>query len=155
MPEVLATCLVEQLRGIQLRIRTGLLILPSIWLGRESDIATLLGIDCQDLCRWILEKTPKGRKIIGLKVENIIENLTLILNENILIGSCVLVSNIDYILAGLSYSDRIRFWDFMRNSFRRDRGLIISFPIDSTNLLPVEEFSKWEDLERLAIWEVE
>ena len=155
MPEVETTSLVEQLRSVELRIRTGLLIVPDSWLGREDDIAASLGTSCQDLCAWVLDRVPRGRKILGIQVEAIIENLTQILNKPELIGSCILVSNSDFLLAGLSYNDRLRFWDFIRCSFRRERGLLLSFPHEATNLLPIQELKNWSSLERLAIWKDE
>jgi len=155
MSEVGTTSLVEQLRSVELRIRTGILIVPHSWLGQEDDIAAHLGISCQDLCVWILDRVPKGRKTLGIKVEEIIENLTQILNKPELIGSCILVSNSDFLLAGLSYDDRLRFWDFIRCSFRREKGLLLSFPQEATNLLPIHELKNWSSLERLAIWKDE
>ena len=152
MHEQSATSLINLLRSKELTIRTGLLLLPPYALGHEAEVAAHFGLGHQDICAWILGNTPTGRNTLGLSSELILDVLTEVVSDVAIPGRCILISNVDLLLAGIDDQDKVHFWNFYRNSFRRERGVVLCFPEKAFNLLPIEERKSWEAIERIATW---
>lgn len=144
--------LIQLLRSNELTIRTGLLLLPLYALGHESEIAAHFGIGHQDICDWLISKTPAGRSSLGLNSHLILDALTQIITDQTIPGKCVLISNVDILVAGVDFQNRTHLLSFLKNNFRRSRGMLLSFPETAHNILPIEQRDIWKSVERLAIW---
>lgn len=142
--------LVSLLKSEELRIRTGLLMVEPGGLPLVKEFGATLGLHCEDACELILRRTPEERKTIGLNVALVFEILTEIVDDATISGSCVMVSNLDIVLAGLGQSERDRFWYSLRGTFRRNRGLLAVFPVGAIAWMPVEERAIWEKDGRLV-----
>lgn len=153
MTDASVAALARLLCGEELRIRTGILLLGGSWLGREGELGARLNIGYQDLGQRTLEGVPSGRRFLGNTQNRLIADLSAVLADPRVPGRCVLVSNVDLFLAGLPPADHHRFWDFMRVTFRRARGLMLSFPSVATHLLPLGERDRWEEVGRIVVWE--
>lgn len=150
MPDDSVEQLVSLLRQTELRIRTGVVELPRNRLSRQTDLAVSYGVGYNDICAWKCAHVPTGRTHLGIRREDLAEDLSAVLSDLSVPGYCVWVSGLDILLARLPYSEREHFWQFMRSTFRPPRGLIISLPASATNILPDHERSLWRDFGRLA-----
>lgn len=150
-----AEALVRLLSSPKPRIRTGILELPPALIGQEAHIAVRLKAGHQDFRAWKLERVPEGRKSLTLTWETLVDDLRQVIAKPGIPGYCVLVSNLDILLAALRYSERERFWDFIRCTFRYPRGLLLSLPGQAPHLLPHNERQCWLECHRLAALEGE
>ena len=145
--------LVQLLRQPVLRIRTGILLVPPEFVGSEKDRAARLDMDAVDLQAWKLQHIGASSRYLGLSWESLIRDLQAILSEPHRPGHCLLVYNLDLFLSAFDYTDRLCFWDFLRTTFKRGRGLLLCLPIQALHLLPQDQRALWEDGGRLAVWE--
>jgi hypothetical protein len=153
MHKILPKELVDILKSGQLRIRTGLLLLSKEYQDSEAEIAVHLGIGHQNICSNILAQTPINKKLLGINRNYILENLDALIKDESIPGRCIFISGTDLLLAAISHEEVMHFWDFVRDNFRRDRGVLLSFPKDARILLPLNEISKWNEIERITFWE--
>jgi hypothetical protein len=152
MNEFASKELSKLLRTKELRFRTGILLLTRAWFSREAEVSAYLDVEHVDLTKWKLNRVPLDRRYLDIRWETLVEDLSTIVNDNKVYGQCILISNVDLFVAALPFEDRLRFWDFMRTTFRRPRGLILSFPAESPHLLQDDERQKWEISGRIASW---
>lgn len=143
--------LVELLRSQELRLRTGVLLLPPESLGTESEIAVNLAVSHQDICIKIISQAQPSKKLLGINKKFIFDQLDSIINESGLSGSCILVSGVDILLAAIKNEEVLHFWNFFRCNYRRGRGLIISLPVNAKSLMPLEEYNRWVEIQRVAV----
>jgi hypothetical protein len=142
--------LVSLLKQTELRTRTGIVELPTRRMAGQADIAVLFGVGFCDMCAWKCARIPSARTHLGIRREDITDDLHAVLADLSIPGYCVWVSGLDVFLARIPYSEREHFWQFMRSTFRPPRGLIISLPVSATNILPDEERLLWRRFGRLS-----
>lgn len=143
--------LVTLLRGRSLRVRTGLWLMPGRFLGKEEDEAARLGLDALDIRRPILASLPEGARFVGLNAASLVETLDSIGQARS--GSdCVLVYNLDLLLARLPRQERLEVWQSLYGAFgNRARALLLTMPASADNLLPTTEMlAAWRRDGRLA-----
>jgi len=145
--------LIDTLKGDQFGIRTGVLLLSNEHLNLEAEIAVYLGLGHQNICARILSQTPLKKKLLGINRTYILDALDEMVKDENIPGRCIFISGIDYLLAALSHEELLHFWDFFRDTFRRARGVLISFPKNASLLLPQDILNKWNEIERITLWE--
>ena len=145
--------LVRLLRRPILRIRTGVVLLPLVMLGRERDLAAQVAIEAVDWREWKLNHLSSDSYHLGLSTETVLRDLGRIVEDVHIAGDCLWIYNADLALSGLRYDERLRFWAFLYSTFKQRRGLLLSLPTGASNLLPTGERIAWERDERLARWE--
>ena len=145
--------LVRLLEQPILRIRTGILLVPSSALGSERDLAARLGIEAVDIREWKLARARPGSRFLGLSRETILQDLQEMVEDMDLGGNCLWVHNMDLLFSALRYGERLRAWATLFSTFKQRRGLLFSLPAQAFNLLPATERGTWEKDERLATWE--
>jgi len=145
--------LVEVLRSGELRIRTGVLMHSNTNTCFESELAVNLGVGYQNICSRILDQIPPTSNLLALNRNSIFNALDSVIDDEKIQGRCVLVSGIDLLLAAISSEELLHFWDFFRDNYRRKRGVIISFPKAAINLLSIDEIKRWNDINRISLWE--
>jgi hypothetical protein len=141
------------LRGSTLTVRTGLWLVPSTFFGQEQDEAARLGIDAVDVRLPILARLPAGTRFLGLTEASVLEALDVICQQKDG-GDCVLVYNLDLLLAKLPRQDRVEFWHYLYRGFpHRSRGLLIVMPSQATHLLPAgQSLTDWGRDQRLVTY---
>jgi hypothetical protein len=143
--------LISLLRGHRLRVRTGLWLLPSEALGREADEAARLGIDAVDLRQTLLGGLPQDTEFSGLDTACILDLLDDLCHSDR--GSdCILVYNMDLLLARLRHEERNEVWDLLYAGFaHRSRALLLVMPRNANTLLPAtQSLQAWLRDGRLA-----
>lgn len=143
--------LIELLQKKMLRIRTGIWLMPVSMLGKEADHAARLNIDSVNVRDLLLKSLPDDTRYLGLSPDRIIQLLQEISDQPP--GSeCLLVYNLDLLLAKLSYSEVCYVWQHLYDTFpNRRHALILSMPESASHLLP--EFTSlktWNQDKRLA-----
>lgn len=146
------TELVRQLSGWRLQHRTGVLLLPREELGREHLLAARLGIEAVDLRVWALERLPPDQRILDLTWSKLSWEYLQAIAEAPLPGRCILVSNVDLLVAALRIEQRREYWRYLRGTLRPERGLLLAVPAGADHILTPDERQQWEVLGRLAIW---
>lgn len=145
--------LAQLLRQRILRVRTGIMLLPTDMLGHEPELAARLDVGAVDWREWKLDRLSPDSRYLGLSSEVVLRDLQSIVEDAELVGTCLWIYNADLLLAGLRYDERLRFWNFLYSTFKPHRGLLLSLSTEASNLLPMEDRKTWENDERLAIWE--
>jgi len=153
MNKISPKSLVELLKSQQLNIRTGILLIPIEFLGSEAEIAVYLEVGHQNICELILCNALPNRGLLGVNRDFIFDNIDAIVKTESIQGRCVLISGIDLLLAALSHEEVMHFWAFLRNNYRRERGVLLSFPLVAKTLLPTDEINLWNEIERITCWE--
>ena len=141
--------LVALLNSKELRIRTGVLEIPPSDLGMEKEMAIALETGYCNLCEWRLARISSGQRTLDLRWEQILADLQDVVTCPEVFGASVLVSGIDALLAGTGFEGRKDFWKFTWETFRPEKGLILTLPSGATNLFPEELRRHWEQNERL------
>lgn len=133
-----ATDLIARLRGYSLRVRTGLWLLPVQLLQDMPNEAARLGIEAVDCAKKMLTELPMGTRFVGLDAARLIELLDDMCHQNPGVN-CLLVYNLDLLVARLTQNERHEVWAQLYNNFpHRSRGLLIVMPQDANALLPSE-----------------
>lgn len=144
--------LIELLSGLTLTVRTGLWLTPTRLLGQEQDAAARLGIDAVDLRTPIKPRLPAGTRFLALSTQTLVTALDDVCKQKD--GSeCLLVFNLDLLLARLPRQERLDFWRFMFSGFpHRSRGLLLQMPRIAEHLLPPNQMlDAWRHDGRLAV----
>lgn len=144
--------LVELLSGPTLIVRTGLWLAPTQLLGKEQDTAARMGIDAVDLRVVIKSSLPQGTRFLALSTQTLIAALDAVCHQAS--GSdCLLIFNLDLLLARLPRQDRLDFWHYVFNGFpHRSRGLLLVMPKNAEHLLPSNHIQDaWRHDGRLAV----
>ena len=128
--------LVSLLRGPTLTVRTGLWLAPPHVFGQEDDEAARLGIDTIDIREPILTNLPEGTRFLKLSAERVIEALDEVC-QKYRGTDCVLVCNLDLLVARLTWKDREILWQQLLIGFpHRSRSLLLLVPRDADHLQP-------------------
>jgi len=142
---------VDLLKGSSLIHRTGIWLMPINMLGKEPDHAARLNLDAIDIRTPLLESLPEGTRFLGLSGDKVVQLLDHIC-EHAKGSSCLLVYNVDLLLARLRLQDRIYVWSQLYNAFpHRKRALVIVMPDGADQLLPpLAALKFWNSDKRLA-----
>lgn len=142
---------VKLLRRSSLRVRTGLWLIPATALGQEENEAARLGIDAIDLRQHLIALLPQNTGFAHLSSARVLELLDNTCNQPV--GSeCILIYNLDLLLAGLKLQERQQVWRHLFQSFsHRSKALLLCMPQTATHLLPADEdLDGWRKDQRLA-----
>lgn len=143
--------LVTRLRGNTLRVRTGIWLLPASRLPDAANEAARYNVPSRDLPRLVLAALPEGARVLGLTsggdLERLLDGLT-----DTPDASCLLVLNLDLLLARLPLRDRQQVWDKLHRGLPRRRcALLLAMPVGAMELLPSEsQLDAWTREGRLA-----
>jgi hypothetical protein len=151
MPATTLTDLIALLSGPTLTVRTGLWLASIHSLNQIEDHAARLGIDARDLRVPIKGSLPEGTRFLGLTVNTLVEALDMLCKQ--FDGSnCLLVYNLDLLLARLHRQARLDFWQYVFRGFpHRGRGLLLVMPSHANHLLPSTQMQEaWRYDRRLV-----
>lgn len=144
--------LIKLLRSGELRCRTGILLLPDKWLGREPDVAARLDIDCLDYAQTLQEAFSYGTAYVDIDVSSELDRLDT-LASNLTVSDCLLIYNIDLALSKLYIEGSTSalwngIWEKLSN---RSVSLVIAVPEGAKRLLPdSESLEHWVASGRIA-----
>jgi hypothetical protein len=151
MTSVDAASLIALMRGPTLRVRTGVWLAPKEVINQAADHAARLGISCVDIRARLLAELPTDTRFTGLTPYRVVALL-----DGICDGSdgtdCILVENLDLLLARLRLQERQEVWDHLRRAHaHRRRALLIVMPGTAKHLLPSsEDLGAWKADGRLV-----
>ena len=150
-----AEALVRRLTGGGLYVKTGLLLLPRPWLGREEEVAARLNLGFLDYQDWRVERLRPGERLLRYSAERLVAELDRICAERHE-AQHLLLSNLDLPVAALSGEERQKFWSFLHSAFtKRPRALLVAFPQTAEELLPWKaDLASWKDQGRLSTWQL-
>jgi hypothetical protein len=142
---------VDLLKGSILIHRTGIWLMPVNMLGKEADHAARLNLDAIDIRTTLLESLPEGTHVLrlsGFKVLNLLDQIC----EHANGSNCLLVYNVDLLLARLHLQERIDVWNQLYNSFPHHKhALLFVMPEGANQLLPpLAALKFWNNDKRLA-----
>lgn len=142
---------VDLLKGNSLIHRTGIWLIPANMLGKERDHAARLNLDAVDIRDPLLESLPEGTRFLGLSGDKVLQLLDHISNQS-KGSSCLLVYNVDLLLARLRLQERDYVWSQLYNAFpHRNHALVIVMPEGADQLLPpLAPLKCWNNDKRLA-----
>lgn len=145
-----AQAVTELVRGLTLRVRTGILLLEPKSLGTESSIAAKLDLEFVDYRVFKLQRLGAEQRYLNSSAHNLLEDIETIVATTYL-HSAILLTNLDLPLAYLSISDRSLVWNALQYSFsKRLNGLVIAMPNSANKLLPSDQ-EFWKQQERIAL----
>ena len=142
--------LVRLVRGPTLDCRTGVLLLPKAYLGREASLAATLNTDAADFAALKAKTFRPGARFVGLSRDALIRDLDNLCDGRLSVGEvysdCFFVYNFDLPLAGLGRLERRAVWNFLRDTFRkRAKALVFALPETASALLPSDDERRvWE-----------
>ena len=144
--------LVLFLRRPSLRVRTGILLVPTRLVGQEANEAARLGVMAVDVRSILLDTVPSGAKFVPLDTDRVLQLLNTISYRKDQ-GDCVLIYNLDLLLARLTQQQRVDAWQFIFRGFgNRPCALLITMPATASSLLPAGEMlNYWKEGKRLAV----
>ncbi|GGO38479.1 hypothetical protein [Deinococcus humi] len=132
-------------------VRTGILLLPSEWLGREGEVAARLGISHVNYAGWKAAQLPAPQSFLLLSADRLLGELDELCLESHP-HTTLLVSLLDLPLTRLHPAERSKFWQFFCGGFsKRPRALLLALPEAATLALPAEA-EGWQTEGRLAAW---
>lgn len=148
-----AEALVRRLTGGGLYVKTGLLLLPRHWLGREKEVAARLNLGYFDYQGWRVARLRPGERLLRYSADRLIAELDAICAEPHEVRH-LLLFNLDLAVAALSGEERRKFWTFLHSAFtKRSRALLVAFPQAAEELLPWDaDLAKWKEQGRLCPW---
>jgi hypothetical protein len=135
---------IESLRGISLRCRTGILLLSPADLAQIAENAARLEVESFDYIKRLTADMPPGSTKLDIDGNSEILRLQCIANEPH--GSDpVIVADIDFALAKMPISDRTSFWNALEDRFpHRNHGILLAIPTTQRVLLPSDEaLERW------------
>jgi hypothetical protein len=143
--------LVEFLRRGTPRTKVGLWRFPLSKIGKEAENAISLGAEAVDVSRYYYQHRPSGADFARLSAPQVFNTLDEIASSNGT-SNCVLIYNLDLLLAALKLEERHQIWKGLFNRFpNRPRSLIIAIPDTAKHLLPSEDLlEKWKQESRLV-----
>lgn len=143
--------LIAFLRRHTLRTRTGLWCMPLDYVGHERDTATHLQIEAFDVRQAIQQQLPEGTRYVRLTLEKTLEALDFVASSEGWMD-CVLVYNLDLLLAGLKREERQRVWESLLDGLPyRRRALLLAVPATAVSVLPSERLLQvWQREGRLV-----
>lgn len=143
--------LVELLSSGQLRVATGLWLMPLVYIGHEVDEALRLNLEPVDLRDRLLEIVEPGSKYSGLDVDRIIQLVDKV-SQELSDSAGALIFNFDLLLSRLNAEQQQNFWNDVFNALpHRRRGVLLTLPETAQNLLPPEsDLNLWLQENRLV-----
>jgi hypothetical protein len=153
MSKASAQQLAKRLESLEFRIRTGILEIAPQAFGSEDELAVRLGAVCLDMPKWELERLSGAQRFFRLSAGDLADHVSKAVNELPAGKSSVLVTGFDLLVARLDSAQRAVLWQFLRETLKLPRGVILVLPLGATNLLVESEREKWVADWRLAIWE--
>ncbi len=143
--------LIDFLRRHTLRTRIGLWRMPLDWVGREPDTASSLLIEAFDFRQAVQRQLAEGTRYVRLTFEKILEALDFVASSERR-TDCVLVYNLDLLLAGLKRDERQRVWELLLDGLpHRRHALLLTIPATAVRVLPSEQLLEvWQHEERLV-----
>lgn len=143
--------LVSLLRSPTLRSRTGILLLAPAQLGGEEELAARLNVEALNYVEVVKAEVPPGSRFLGADAgseEERLDRIAMAAGKR----DCVLIYNVDLILAKLNHSARSRLWSYLRTTFpNRSRALILALPVTASLVQPDgEERESWERTGRIV-----
>ena len=143
--------LVGQLRRKAVTCKTGLLLLPRSRLGTEPNLAATNGMDAVDLAQVFVSKQSGDSDFVGITLQRLWKELDGIADSPD--GSdCVLIYNVDLLLARLDSPDRQGLWRHLRqNPPHKRRAIVLLMPAEAAALLPSDnELTTWRRFRKVA-----
>lgn len=143
--------LVKFLRRPTLRTRIGLWLMPLEAAGREREIVVRLGVEAVDIRAPFCINLAHGTEFLRLSTVKIVETLDIIASQSGQ-SDCVLVYNLDLLLAGISQQECQQLWGELFNGLPyRPRALLLAIPETAEHLLPADEkLDSWRRDNRVA-----
>lgn len=143
--------LIDFLRRHTLRTRIGLWRMPLDCVSKEPDVATQLQIEAFDIRQAIQQQLPEGTRYVRLTLEKVLEALDFVASSERW-TDCVLVYNLDLLLAGLKRDERQRVWESLLDGLPyRQRALLLAVPVTAKQVLPSEQLLQvWQREGRLV-----
>lgn len=139
--------LVALLCSGQLRVATGLWLLPDEFVGKEDEEAYRLDLEPVDLRQRLLDALEPGTKYAGLSVDRLVTLIDGVTRERA-DRAGALIYNLDLLLARLTSADRQLVWDDLFKALpRRSRAILLTMPEAAEDLLP------WR--EKLDLWRLD
>jgi tRNA nucleotidyltransferase/poly(A) polymerase len=148
-----ALALVRRLTGGGLYVKTGVLLLPRSWLGREKEVAARLNLGHFDYQSWRVARLRPDERFLRYSAERLLGELDAICAERHE-AQHLLLASLDLPVSALSGEERRKFWTFLHHGFtKRPRALLTAFPQAAEELLPWDaELIQWKDQGRLCTW---
>lgn len=144
--------LLAALQGGGMYTRTGLLLLPAFWLGREGEIAVRLSTSHVQYQDWKLAQLLPGQSFLMYDAERLINELDLLCRQEQSYAT-LLISLLDLPLSALTPAERRKFWKFYFEAFsKRPRAVLLALPEHAAALLPDDLEQCWRDAGRIAHW---
>lgn len=131
--------LMELLSSGQLRVATGVWLLPKEYVGQEVEEAYRLGLEPVDLRNRLLQSLETGTKYANLSAEKIFRLVDDVSQEY---GDWAgaLIYNLDLLIARLNTEEQTMIWQDLFTALpHRRRGVLLTLPESAVNLLPREE----------------
>jgi hypothetical protein len=134
--------LVEYLRRHTMRSNVAVWRIPLSGVGFEADLAVQLGVELVDITQHYRSCLAQGTEFARLSASKLFDALDQIASSEGF-SDCVLVYNLDLLLAGLKEADREQIWQDLYNRLpNRKRALLITIPDTATHLFPGENLLK-------------
>ena len=143
--------LVQFLRRATLRTRIGLWCMPLEAVGREREIGVHLGVETVDIRTPLRANLAPDAEFLRLSTIKIVETLDTIATQSGQ-SDCVLVCNLDLLLAGVTQQECHQVWEELFNGLPyRSRALLLAIPQTAAHLLPYDEMlDSWRRDNRVA-----
>jgi hypothetical protein len=130
---------IQLMRHGGLRVRTAVWCLPPAQLSDLPNQAARLNLGWKDARQPLLDQLAPTQKFLGLDAAKLI-NILAEFCQDPQQGDCLLVTNIDLLLARLRYHECVEVWRTLFNGFPHyPRALILVMPQQATTLLPSEK----------------
>jgi hypothetical protein len=130
--------LVEYLRRHNLRTNVGIWRMPLMEVGAEADIAFRLSVDSLDIVKYYRTTLDPRTDFARLSASRLFNTLDQIASTESL-NNCVLIYNLDLLLAGLKEVEREQVWQDIYNRLpNRRRALLLTIPDIAIHLFPPE-----------------
>lgn len=144
------TDLIQQLRHSGWRVRTALYLLPAADMRRLPEWAARLNIGYADARTPLLATIAPTQRYLHLTEVQLIHALDALCQEPTA-KDCLLVGNMDLLLAKLGGQERERVWQTLFQAFpHRPRALLLAMPQSAPTLPPEPQLSYWAAEGRLA-----
>ncbi len=143
--------LVRFLRTGNARTNVGLWLVPPSLVGQEPDMAVRLSIAAHDAVSYYRSTLDPRAEHARLSASSLFDMLDGLAGSD-LQSDCVLVYNMDLLLARLSKEDRDSVWRDLYSRFPNRRcGFVIAIPQHARSSLPADEMLRlWRESGRLA-----
>jgi hypothetical protein len=149
---MIPTELITQLRHSRWRFRTALCLLPPPQLPRTAEFAARWGIGHADIRTPILTTIAPQQRLLDLTTEQKVIQALDALCHDPQAPDCLLVANLDLLLAKLGKQAQERLWETLFNGFpHRPRALLLAMPTAAPTLPSESLYAKWVADGRTAV----